>query len=197
MKINEYNQMISYLTRREPRKILEEKVKKELKLPPETKVSGSKIVNWINYNNKIHGNNTQPLTADEKKVAADIETYQNPPQVKDKEKLKLEKRIANAKAYIKKPKDKSSWKYSSWGDQEDPKMVDLLPLPPEPKKNLVVKKPKPTIQQQLEFEDYLNTLDPQWWIDEEKPKSKILIREPRGTAQGIQTILNLHKKKIT
>ena len=116
MKIHEYREMMKYLTR-PSRKVTEEKVKKELKLPPETKASGSKILDWINYNNKIGGTNTQPITEEEKQVAKDIETYQNPPEVKDKEILKLEKRIANAKGYIKKPKDKKEqWRYESWAD---------------------------------------------------------------------------------
>jgi hypothetical protein len=60
----------------------------------------------------------------------------------------------------------------------------------------VVKKPRPTIQEQLDFQDHLNTLDPYWWFeDEEEPKPKVLIRKPRRSAQGIQTILNLHKKR--
>jgi len=31
---------------------------------------------------------------------------------------------------------------------------------------------KPTVLELLEFEDYLNTLDPNYWIPEEKPKPK-------------------------
>jgi hypothetical protein len=62
----------------------------------------------------------------------------------------------------------------------------------------VVKKPRPTIQEQLDFQDHLNTLDPYWWLeDEEETKPKVLIRKPRRMAQGIQTILNLHRKKNT
>tara|TARA_Y100000310_G_scaffold337341_1_gene424179 strand:+ start:198 stop:659 length:462 start_codon:yes stop_codon:yes gene_type:complete len=64
------------------------------------------------------------------------------------------------------------------------------------KKIIVAEKPRPTIQEQLSFEDYLNIIDPNW-LDEEEPKPKVLIRKPRRTAQGIQKILNLHKNKNT
>ena len=62
------------------------------------------------------------------------------------------------------------------------------------KKNLFVKKP---VEQQLQFEDWLNIIDPNWLEEEEeeKEKPKALIRKPQRAAQGIQTILNLHKKR--
>jgi len=136
MKINEYNQMMSYLTRREPRKILEEKVKKEMKLPKDVKITGSKMLNWINYNNKVHGNNTQPVTAEEKKVAEDVEAQQN-----------------------------KKWTYESWADGLEERTRPAKKAPVK-----IVK--KPTVLELLEFEDYLNTLDPNYWIPEEKPKPK-------------------------
>jgi len=88
MKIHQYNQMMKYLTR-PSRKATEEKARKELKLPEKTKLTGSKMLNWVNYNNKVHGNNTQPVTAEEKKVAADVEAQQN---------------------------KKEKWTYTSWAD---------------------------------------------------------------------------------
>ena len=88
MKIHQYNQMMKYLTR-PSRKATEEKARKELKLPKETKLTGSKMLNWVNYNNKVHGNNTEPLTEEEKKVAAGIEAEQN---------------------------KKEKWTYTSWAD---------------------------------------------------------------------------------
>jgi len=136
MKINEYNQMMSYLTRREPRKILEEKVKKEMKLPKDVKITGSKMLNWINYNNKVHGNNTQPVTAEEKKVAEDVEAQQN-----------------------------KKWKYESWADGLEERTRPAKKAPVK-----IVK--KPTVLELLEIEDWLNTIDPNYWIPEEKPKPK-------------------------
>ena len=128
--------MMSYLTRREPRKILEEKVKKEMKLPKDVKITGSKMLNWINYNNKVHGNNTQPVTAEEKKVAEDVEAQQN-----------------------------KKWTYESWADGLEERTRPAKKAPVK-----IVK--KPTVLELLEFEDYLNTLDPNYWIPEEKPKPK-------------------------
>ena len=136
MKIARYNSMMKYLTR-PSRKVTEEKARKELKLPKDTKLTGSKMLNWINYNNKMFGNNNQPVTAEEKKVAADVEAQQN---------------------------KKEKWTYTSWADGLEKRTR------PEAKKILVAKKPKPTAIELLEFEDYLNTLDPQYWIPEEKPK---------------------------
>ena len=136
MKIQHWNEMMKYLTR-PSRKVTEEKARKELKLPKDTKLTGSKMLNWINYNNKMFGDNKQPITEDEKKVAKAIEAEQN----------KEEK-----------------WTYTSWADGLEKRTR------PEAKKILVAKKPKPTAIELLEFEDYLNTLDPQYWIPEEKPK---------------------------
>jgi len=88
MKIHQYNQMMKHLTR-PSRKVTEEKARKELKLPKDTKLTGSKMLNWINYNNKMFGDNNQPVTAEEKKVAADVEAQQN---------------------------KKEKWTYTSWAD---------------------------------------------------------------------------------
>ena len=65
----------------------------------------------------------------------------------------------------------------------------IIPIDDE----LIAKKPKPPIINYLELQDWLNEIDPQWWI-EEKPEDKVLLRVPRKMAQGIETILNLHKR---
>jgi hypothetical protein len=135
MKIHEYNQMMKYLTR-PSRKVTEEKARNELKLPEKTKLTGSKMLNWVNYNNKVHGNNTQPVTAEEKKVAEDVEAQQN-----------------------------KKWTYESWADGLEERTRPAKKAPVK-----IVK--KPTVLELLEFEDYLNTLDPNYWIPEEKPKPK-------------------------
>jgi len=136
MKIHQYNQMMKYLVDRKPRKLTEEKAREELKLPKETKLTGSKMLNWVNYNNKVHGNNTQPVTAEEKKVAEDVEAQQN-----------------------------KKWTYESWADGLEERTRPAKKAPVK-----IVK--KPTVLELLEFEDYLNTLDPNYWIPEEKPKPK-------------------------
>ena len=64
------------------------------------------------------------------------------------------------------------------------------------KKTLIVEKPKPVkppIIDYLELQDWLNEIDPQWWIDE-KPNEKVLLQVPRRELKGLASILNLHKK---
>ena len=49
----------------------------------------------------------------------------------------------------------------------------------------------------LELEDWLNEIDPNWWEEEHEPgpwDEEVLMRVPRSKAQGIQTLLNLHKR---
>ena len=108
MKIHQYNQMMKYLVDRKPRKLTEEKAREELKLPKETKLTGSKMLNWVNYNNKVHGNNTQPVTAEEKKVAEDVEAQQNKKWTYESWADGLEERTRPAKKapvkIVKKPK---------------------------------------------------------------------------------------------
>ena len=128
--------MMKYLVDRKPRKLTEEKAREELKLPKETKLTGSKMLNWINYNNKVHGNNTQPVTAEEKKVAEDVEAQQN-----------------------------KKWTYESWADGLEERTRPAKKAPVK-----IVK--KPTVLELLEIEDWLNTIDPNYWIPEEKPKPK-------------------------
>ena len=127
---------MKYLVDRKPRKLTEEKAREELKLPKETKLTGSKMLNWINYNNKVHGNNTQPVTAEEKKVAEDVEAQQN-----------------------------KKWTYESWADGLEERTRPAKKAPVK-----IVK--KPTVLELLEIEDWLNTIDPNYWIPEEKPKPK-------------------------
>ena len=137
MKIHQYREMVRHLTR-PSRKVTEEKAREELKLPKKTKLTGSKMLNWINYNNKITGSNNEPITEDENKVAKAIEADQN----------KEEK-----------------FRYQSWADGLEERTRPAKKAPVK-----IVKKPKPTAIELLEFEDYLNTLDPQYWIPEEKPE---------------------------
>ena len=129
---------MKYLVDRKPRKLTEEKAREELKLPKETKLTGSKMLNWINYNNKMFGDNKMPVTEEEKKVAAGIEAERNKPE---------------------------KFKYESWADglEERTRPAEKAPVK-------IVK--KPTVLELLEIEDWLNTIDPNYWIPEEKPKPK-------------------------
>ena len=200
MEINKFNKAMSWLTR-PSRKIAEDNLKKELAIGKETKVEGSKILKWINYNNKVYGNDSTPVTDDERKTGEEIEKFADQKQLEG-----LRGRLENARQYATPPKaktkkDEKGWRYTSWADgQKDIEEMKVKDKPQKKviKKTLIVEKPKPTIQEQLDFQDHLNTLDPYWWIeDEEETKPKVLIREPRRTAQGIQTILNPHKGRRT
>ena len=57
------------------------------------------------------------------------------------------------------------WTYESWADGLEERTRPAKKAPVK-----IVK--KPTVLELLEFEDYLNTLDPNYWIPEEKPKPK-------------------------
>ena len=67
---------------------------------------------------------------------------------------------------------------------------------PKIKKTLVVEKPKPPkppVISLLEFEDWLNDIDPNYI---EKPEEEVLLHVPRSKAEGIRSILKLHKKVV-
>jgi len=195
MKINKFNQMMKYLTRPSNEKIMAN-AKKEMGIPQEAKVNGQEILEWVNWSNKMYGNNKLPLTPEERKTGERIEKIiagggptANADQVRG-----LKGRLENARAYVDEYGNKEHYtdKINKRGRYE-PKKKTII------KKEIkVVEKPKPTIQEQLNFQDYLNELDPYWWIqDEEEPKPKVYIHRPQKTAQGIQTILKLNKGRIT
>jgi len=117
MKINEYNQMMSYLTRREPKK-------------ESTKSKPMPIIKYIDRMNRLYG-------------SSEVDKYGNPPSATD--------RIQDPKFFQKKLKN-----------------VQKEPIKKAPVK--IVK--KPTVLELLEIEDWLNTIDPNYWIPEEKPKPK-------------------------
>ena len=72
MNIKDWEQTKQYLAR-PSRKVLEAKAKKELGIPGNIEITGQRLLNWINYNNKVFGNNKMPLTEDELKIAEDVE----------------------------------------------------------------------------------------------------------------------------
>ena len=187
MKIHEYREMMKYLTR--PKDKLSKEEKKKIVKDFHKKAEQPKpmpITDYIQKMNFLYGNGEDPKEIDPREFE-DI------------------KKSLPVSEMVKKPKnkkEKKGWRYTSWADGQ--KDIEEMKIKDNKKKKTfikkeikVVEKPKPTIQEQLNFEDYLNTLDPLWLEDEEEPKPKVLVREPRRTAQGIQTILNLHKKKNT
>lgn len=38
-------------------------------IPQEAQVDGSELLNWVNWNNKMYGDNKIPVTSEEKKLA--------------------------------------------------------------------------------------------------------------------------------
>jgi len=114
MKIEQWEKAKKHLTR-PSRKVLETKAKKEMGIPDKVDVNGSKILHWINYNNKLTGGNTLPITEEEKKVATEIEKSMYPPEANDLQMANLKKRIDNARAYVTKPKQ-----YTKEFKNEDP-----------------------------------------------------------------------------
>ena len=94
-----------------------------------------------------------------------------------------------------------------YDDSEDPRYVSpreledikkSLPVSemvkkPKIKKTLVVEKPKPPVISLLEFEDWIGGIDPNYI---EKPEEEVLLHVPRSKAEGIRSILKLHKKVV-
>ena len=164
MNIKDWEQTKQYLAR-PSRKVIEAKAKKELGIPGNIEITGQRLLNWINYNNKVFGNNKMPLTEDELKIAEDVE--------KSLKKSSIDERTDSkqVKPDTKVTPKREKWHYTSWADGLEKRTR------PVDKKILVAKKPKPTAIELLEFEDYLNTLDPQYWIPEEKPEDETKVKE--------------------
>ena len=73
MNPNEFHQMYKYLVRPSREKVVAA-AKKELGIPQEAKINnGTEILDWINYNQKAYGDNTQPMTPEERKTGESIE----------------------------------------------------------------------------------------------------------------------------
>jgi len=161
MKINEYSQMTNYLTR-PSRKVTEEKVRKEMKLPKDKIINGPEILSWLNYNNKLTGSNDQPITAEETRVAENIEKSMFPPEASDLQMANLKKRIDNARAYIKNPKETNKFKYTSWFDER--KEYE------ENKKKEKYKKVPSSIEKAI--------------LDENKPKAPVVEKAPKRITRG-------------
>ena len=159
MKIKDHEDMEKYLTKKPSRKVLEEKVRKELNLPKGTEVEGSRILAWINGTNKLSGSNKMPITDYERKVVSEIETAMIP---------KTDK-YGNPERY----NDRIQLKDTIEKDFFQNKLKNLRKAPVK-----IVK--KPTVQQQLSFEDWLSVIDPYWMEEEPNNKPKLyLMREPK------------------
>ena len=109
MNIKDWEQTKQYLAR-PSRKVLEAKAKKELGIPGNIEITGQRLLNWINYNNKVFGNNKMPLTEDELKIAEDVEKSLKKSSIDertDSNQVKRDTKVA--------PK-KEKWTYQSWAD---------------------------------------------------------------------------------
>ena len=100
------------------------------------------IISYINRMNSIYGNGT------DKKTSTDQRT--------DSKQVKPDTKVT--------PK-KEKFRYLSWADSLEERTRPAKKAPVK-----IVK--KPTVLELLEIEDWLNTIDPNYWIPEEKPKPK-------------------------
>jgi len=193
MKINEYNQMMKWLTRpkdnftpEKKKKIIQDHYKKA----EEPKSKPMNILKYINTMNRLYSNSEDPK-------------YIEPKEMEDI------KKSLPVSEMVKKPKKKkeSSWKYTSWADgQKDIEEMKIKDKAKEKiiKKTLIVEKPKTKpvpisplpydwregIWHDLEDEDpYYN-----WGPKPSEDVRKILNIKKREVA-GLEALLNLHKKK--
>ena len=164
MKIHEYNEMMRYLTRpKDKLSFNERKALNEKYLKNGGAVPEAKpmpIVDYINKMNFLYGNGGEV-----KKAEAPHGTepdYYEPREMEDI------KKSLNVSPMVKKPKKQII------------------------KKTLIVEKPrpvKPPIIDYLELQDWINTIDPNYW--EEKPNEKVLLRVPKRELKGLASLLNV------
>ena len=190
MKINEYNQMLKWLTRpkdnftpEKKKKIIQDHYKKaeELKSKP------MNILKYINTMNRLYSNSEDPK-------------YIEPKEMEDI------KKSLPVSEMVKKPKKKkeSSWKYTSWADgQKDIEEMKIKDKAKEKiiKKTLIVEKPK-TKPVSISPPPY------DWRIgdwtdleDEDVPPPpttediKKILNIKKQEVAGLEALMNLHKKK--
>ena len=172
MKIHEYNQMMSYLTR--PKDILSKEEKKEVVKDFYKKVAQPKskpmpIIKYIARMNRLYGSTGG--------------TVEDPGYIDPKEMEDIKKSLPVSEMV--KKEERFNDKILKRDKYETPKKKII-------KKTLIVEKPKPVkppIIDYLELQDWLNEIDPQWW--EEEPKKEVLLRVPKRKLKGLASILNV------
>ena len=178
MKINEYNNFMKWYTRKKP-----------------SNKERADVLQWIDYNNGVHG--TEAQHKEYKKqyatVANKYDESEDPRYIEPKEMDAIKKAIPVS------PMVKEEEHFNDKilkRDKYEPKKKKI-------KRTLVVEKPKPEpkppIINLLELEDWLNELDKNWWEEPEETypwDEKVLLLAPRSKAEGITSILNLHKKFV-
>ena len=177
MKINEYNGMMKWLTRKKP-----------------SNKERADVLQWIDYNNGVHGTEEQHKEYKKKyaTVANKYDESEDPRYVPPAEMEDIKKSLPVSEMV--KKEERFNDKILKRDKYETPKKQII-------KKTLVVEKPKPEpkppIINLLELEDWLNELDKNWWEEEHEPApwdEKVLLQVPRSQLKGIASIMNLHKK---
>ena len=111
MNPNEFHQMYKHLVRPSREKVVAA-AKKELGIPKEAKINnGSEILGWINFNQKMYGNNKMPLTPEEKRIGESIEKKIIKKEIKVVEKPKTKPVPISPLPY--------DWREGIWHDLED------------------------------------------------------------------------------
>ena len=213
MNPNEFHQMYKYLVRPSREKVVAA-AKKEMGIPKDVLVDGQQMLEWVNWNTKMYGNNKLPLTPEERKTGERIEKAiangnDTDPSYIDPKEMEDIKKSLSVSEMVKKPKKKkeSSWKYTSWADgQKDIEEMKIKDKAKEKiiKKTLIVEKPKTKpvpisplpydwregIWHDLEDEDpYYN-----WQPKPSEDVRKILNIKNKEAAEGIKSILRLHRR---
>jgi len=187
MNPNEFHQMYKYLIRPSREKVVAA-AKKELGIPKNAKINnGTEILDWINFNQKMYGNNKMPLTPEEKRIGESIEKKitevphdTDPGYIEPKEMEDIKKSLPVSEM-VKKPKKKIV-KKTLVVEKPKTKPVPISPLPYDWREG---------IWHDLEDEDpYYN-----WQPKPSEDVRKILNIKKREAAEGIRSILNLHKRQ--
>mgnify|MGYP003655567429 CR=1 FL=1 len=163
MKIHKYNQAMKHIARPPSQYTKAEKaeiVKGFYKNNEQPK--RMPILSYISKMNSLYGNGEEI----QKKTSTDQRT--------DSKQVKPDIKV--------KPK-KDKWTYESWADGLEERTRPAKKAPVK-----IVKKPKPPIIDFLELQDWINEIDPQWWIEEE-PEDKVLLRVPKRELKGLASLL--------
>lgn len=185
MNPHQYNLMYKHLVRPSREKIMAA-AKREMGIPEKEKVDGQEILNWVNYNTKVYGNNEIPLTPEERKTGDRIEKAiaNGGPTANADQVRGLKNRLNNARQYTTPPKKKKQIK----------KVADSSLTKPQ------------TLPKDID--KYLDLLDPKWWLPEDyeavkDPAEEARLRhlklkqmeEARLDSEGIRTLLK--PKRLT
>ena len=197
MKLNHFNKAMAHLVRPSRERIMAS-AKKEMGIPQEAKVDGFEMLNWVNLNSKMYGDNKTPLTPEERKTGErierliDIGNNKKPPG-----KQRYVYNVAEGKLEDTKP---NNWKYTSWSDGQKEieemkikdkqknkrdviEMVGDIFDVTKPKNKKIIKKEIKVVEKPKPKPTYLNgnvidmmpfLPEEEWWkiLEEEKPSTE-------------------------